>query len=291
MPSATNPKARAQSLIQKIDDWRRRTPGHIHNFGLDKLDYLHQTRAPYIEHGKDALFLLVPRHDFHDIIFFVETIEQLPGELSALIHKLGKEKKYRVTLNYKLPDLESENDLVHAVLQAGFVRCQRVTRIQFSLAPGASEKRHQQLLNLTADIPFTAEFAAPGDEQEIFNLLQEEFDPCADNLPELDEIRENIEKRQVVIIRHQEEIIAANYFSIKNAVYYSVYNITRKDFRGKSLFRKIEFFIDDWFLKNNSQLTRSHGWRDITKKHFQHGDKLRGTVWENIFIDCFIWKQ
>lgn len=290
LPTADT-QARANSLIQEIDDWRRRAPGHIHNFGLDKLDYLQQTRAPHIEYGEGALFLLVPRHDFHDIIFFVETIEHLPCALSALVHKLGTEKKYRITLNYKQSDPESENDLVRAVFQAGFVRRQRITRIRFNLAPGASEERSQQLLSLTAGIPFAAEFAVPGDEEEILALLREEFDPCADNLPELDEIRQNIENRQVVIIRHQEEIIAANYFTIKNAVYYSVYNITRKDFRGKSLFRKIELFIDDWFRKNNFHLTRSHGWRDITKKHFQHGDAQRGTVWENIFIDYLIWKQ
>lgn len=286
----TNTPNRAESLIQKIDDWRRRTPSHIHNFGPDKHDYLHQSRTPYIEHGEGALFLLVPRHDFHEIIFFVKTIDQLPGALTNLIQKLGAEKQYRITLNYKQPDPENENDLIRACFQAGFIRAKRTTRIRVNQNQTGRQKRRQQLLSLTAHIPFTPEWACPGDEQKILNLLQEEFDPCADNLPELDEIRQNIEKQQVAIIRHEGNIIAAHYFTIKNQIYYSWYDITQKAWRGDFLFLKIELFINDYLEQHNIRLTRSHGWRDVTNKRFQREDRVWKTIWENIFTDHLVWQ-
>lgn len=270
-------------LVQEIDAFRRAHPACIHNFGPEKLIYLHE--HTHVERDENALFLLAPRHDFHEIIFFVESMSQLPDALTALIRKRGKEKRYRITLNYKQPDPENENDQTRTLFQTGFVRAKRMTRIRSQ----ANEKRKQLLQNLTAHIPLTPELARPGDEEEILDLLLEEFDPVADNLPTLAEIRENIEKGQVVIIRHAEKILSLNYFTIQNSICYGWYDITRKEHRGDFLFLKIELFLDDYFQKNGFHLKRAYGWRDITNKRHKREDKLGGKAWENVFTDYLLW--
>lgn len=274
-----------EQLLQEIDAFRRAHPACIHNFGPEKLVYLHEHTQ--MARNEGALFLLAPRYDFHEILFFVDSIDHLPAALSALIHKQGAEKRYRITLNYKQLDPENENDQTRALFQAGFIRCKRITRMRVDDLE-KDKKHRQRLLNLTAHITLAPEWAVPGDEEEILNLLREEFDPIADNLPTLDEIRQHIENRQVAIIRNDGQILAAHYFYTKNSTYYGLYDITIKEHRGDFLFLKIALFVDDYFKQNNIRFSRIYGWRDVENKRFLREDLNAGKVWENIFTDCFI---
>lgn len=265
-------------LVQEIDAFRRAHPACIHNFNPEKLIYLHEHTQ--VARDENALFLLAPRHDFHEIIFFVESMNQLPGTLAALIHKSGTEKRYRITLNYQQPDPNEENELVRTLFQSGFVRTKRLARIRVKF----DETRKKLCEKLSAPIPYTPEFALPGDEQEILDLLLEEFDPVADNLPTLAEIRENIEEGQVIILRHEGKILSAHYFTFQNSIYYGWYDITRKEYRRDFLFLKIELFLYD-----RIRFKRAYGWRDITNKRHKREDRLGGKVWENVFIDYLLW--
>lgn len=270
-------------LLQEIDAFRCAHPACIHNFGPEKAVYLHEHTQ--VERDENAIFLLAPRHDFHEIIFFVESMNQLPGTLAALIHKSGAEKRYRITLNYQQSDPNEENELVRTLFQSGFVRTKRLARIRAKF----DETRKALCEKLAAPIPYTPEFARLGDEQEILDLLLEEFDPVADNLPTLAEIRENIEKQQVAIIRHEGKILSTHYFTIQNSIYYGWWDITRKEYRGDFLFLKIELFVSDHFQKNGIRFKRAYGWRDITNKRHKREDKLAGKSWESVFTDYLLW--
>ena len=174
---------------------------------------------------------------------------------------------------------------MRTLFKSGFVRTKRLARIRAKF----DATRKALCEKLTAPIPYTPEFALPGDEQEILDLLLEEFDPVADNLPTLAEIRENIEKQQVAILRNEGKILSLHYFTIHNSIYYGWYDITRKEYRGDFLFLKIELFVSDHFQKNGIRFKRAYGWRDITNKRHKREDRLGGKAWENVFTDYLLW--
>ena len=282
--TALSSREQAQArLMQEIDAFRRAHPACIHNFDLSKTVYLHE--HTHLERAEGVLFLSSERYDFNEIIFFADGMNLLPDALAALFRKLGVQKRFRITLNYQQSDPENENELVRTLFQSGFVRAKRLARIRAKF----DENRRALCQKLTDPIPYTPEFARLGDEQEILDFLREEFDPLADNLPTLAEIRENIEKRQVAVIRNESRILSAHYFTAQNHIYYGWYDITRKEHRGDFLFLKIELFVNDYFRQNGIRFKRAYGWRDITNKRHKREDKLAGKSWESVFTDYLLW--
>ena len=129
--------------------------------------------------------------------------------------------------------------------------------------------------------------AGLADEQEaeiIQRMLLSEFDPAVDDLPTLDEIRENIRRHCVFVGRTDDgKVTAVNYVTSENNCLNLVYEVTLPEFRKEGVYYLVKKFRNDYFKKNNQHFTKIYGWRNQTKSKLlrfstQNGDREDGTV-------------
>ena len=90
----------------------------------------------------------------------------------------------------------------------------------------------------------------------------EEFDVCDDDVPELEAIKDSIEKKEIVVSRDNGIMTALNYFKLKNHTCYSWYDVTRKEYRHKFEFFDLYNYRADYFSRNNIVINRYVGWRN-----------------------------
>ena len=131
--------------------------------------------------------------------------------------------------------------------------------------------------------------AEEADAEGVYKLLAEEFDICADALPEPEEVLENIRKRRVIVIKHMGEIVCTHYFSIHHSIYFGLYDATHKDFRKKFLLPRIDLFkleSDDPRFKN---INRRYGWRNTAKKRLIAFDKKYNSIPDGVYIYNLVW--
>jgi len=132
------------------------------------------------------------------------------------------------------------------------------------------------------------EFAKAEDTQEIFDMLKEEFDLIADNLPELSKVKENINKQQIIIIRKNNEIALLHYFTMKNNIMYGYYDIVRKEYRDDQLYFILMIFLYNYIKEKN--IKRAYGWRNILIKRFSKIPIIAINDKATIYINFYVYK-
>ena len=214
-----------------------------------------------MQETESALFLLTPRHFFHDVLFLTGDAPRLPEALGAWLPVWPAADTLRVSVIGRDP---RAGDLAALFGAAGFGLVKKLLRTRVRLPEGKM---------LAAMRPFAEEardllgYARHGDEEEILEILRESFDPMGDNLPELTEIGERIDDGGIVVARRDGRILALNYFSIHSGVLHSLYDVTRKEYRGGAgLFMALTVFIHDELEARGISYTRGLGWRDATQK-------------------------
>lgn len=245
------------------DALRARHPRVAGNIFLDasRLAELFSAKRCLLEETESALFVLVPRHSFHDLLFLTGDAKALPAALHAWLPAWPEPAPLRVSVIGREPDTGA---LAARFEQAGFDLVKKLLRTHIRLPEGKI---------LAAMRPFAEEvrdllgYARPGDEEEILEILRESFDPMGDNLPELEEISERIADRGIAVVRKDGRILALNYFGIKSGVLHSFYDVTRVEYRGGSgLFMALAVFVRDELDARGFDCARCLGWRDAAQK-------------------------
>ena len=241
------------------------------NIFLDapRLAALFSSRPCLLEETESALFLLTPRHSFHDVLFLTGDAGALPDALTAWLPAWPGEQPLRVSVIGRDPGAGA---LAAQFGAAGFGLVKKLLRTRLKLPESKI---------LAAMRPFAEEvrdqlgYARHGDEEEILEMLCESFDPMGDNLPELAEIRERIDERCVAVVRKEGRILALNYFGIQSGVLHSFYDVTRKEYRGgNGFFMALSVFVHDELKARGIDCGRSLGWRDAAqKKLLKHAQK------------------
>lgn len=241
-----------------------------------------------------ALFVLTPFHEkYYNIFYMASDIKQLENILNIFIAEYKSSMMVRVSVIGKEPQA---GDVAKLFERAGFLLGKRLARMIF-------KQKEQNIDSIVSDISSEKisygkqkgsdqksneirifQFAVSGDEYEIFEMLQNEFDICDDNIPEVDDIAENVKKKQVVVIRDNGKIVSFHYFELKNNKYYGLYDVTRPEYRSQFLVLGIYYFLNNYFSKNKIVINRSYGWRDTANKRLMKFALLNNQIPDGVYI-------
>lgn len=255
MLTQLHPPALPVALLERMDAIRAAHAGTVHNIFLDARQLAGLAARPdsLTLVGDSSVFVLVPKHGaFYDILFMAASGDALRAALPPLADRL--DMPARVSL---VGAERACADLAEIWYLSGFRLGKKIARMHNLEDVKEIEKKLEE----HQDLPWQAEFAVPGDEWAILDLLLTEFDPRSDNLPELADIADNIRKKQVFVIRDGARIVSVHYFTRKGAIAYGWYDITRKEYRKKLLyFSMLHFQYKFW--KTQPEAKRSYSWRD-----------------------------
>lgn len=255
--------ATLETYSAACDALKARYPRLEGNIFLDasRLAALFSAKPCLLEETESALFLLTPRHSFHDVLFLTGDAGELSKALEEWLPAWPEDHPLRVSVIGRDPGAGA---LAARFETAGFGLVKKLLRTRVRLPEGRM---------LAAMRPFAEEardllgYARHGDEEEILEILRESFDLMGDNLPELAEIRERIDEGGIVVARKEGRILALNYFAVQSGVLHSFYDVTRKEYRGGGgLFMALAVFMRDELEARGVPYTRGLGWRDAAQK-------------------------
>ena len=263
--------ATLEAYSTAYDALKGRYPVLWGNIFLDaaKLDKIFKSKECLLEETENSLFLLIPRHEFYDLLFLTGDCQHFPEALEIWLAAWPKDRPIRASVIGREPD---SGDLAAQFEKSGFVLIKKLMRTK--LKP-PKEKI------LAAMRPFAEEardllgYARHGDEEEILEILQDAFDPMGDNLPEIQEISERIDEKGIAVIRKDGRILSLNYFAVHSGVFHGIYDVTRKEHRGgNGYFMALASFVHDDLDARGIRCAQSFGWRDVTKKKLvKHAEK------------------
>lgn len=290
-------KASPEVIWKKIDEIRSKNPFALGNIFLNynEIHDIFKKKECLFLQDDNAIFILIPYHNtFYDILYTALNDEALKHIIDNFKLLYDRKLKVRVSIVGKEDKAES---VVSIFAERGFYLGKKLAR---TLSRKTNKEVHDVISSLSLSSKLAGaqsdkltdenvSFAVAGDEKEILSLLLEEFDPSDDNIPELEAISENINKKQVVVIKDNGAIVCLHYFEIKDGKYYGIYDVTRKEYRGEFLFFAIPKFLDQYFIKNNIVINRSYGWRDTANKRLMKYAILNNQIPDGIYIYNMKW--
>lgn len=263
--------ATMETYSAAYDALHGRYPRLTGNIFLDaaRLAALFTSKRCLLEKTESALFILVPRHSFHDLLFLTGDAEELPAALQAWLPVWPETAPLRVSVIGREPDA---GDMAEKFGTADFGLVKKLLRTRLKLP---DEKILAAMRPFAEEVRDLLGYARHGDEEEILEILRESFDPMGDNLPELAEISERIDDRGIAVVRKDGKILSLNYFGIQSGVLHSFYDVTRKEYRGgNGFFMALAIFVHDELKARGINCSRSLGWRNAAqKKLLRHAKK------------------
>jgi len=236
------------------------------------------TQSKFFSTSNCILLFTVKHNIFYECWYFAEDIAALETAFHLFI------KDYAETLPIRFMIVGKDEQTKHICNMLNNNGCTLKAKLARNLATIEASTIKMLQKEHIADI---IEFATPDDVQEIFDMLNEEFDLYADNLPELQEIKENINKQQIVIIRKNNKIALLNYFTVKNNIMHGYYDLVRKEFRNGQLYFSFLIFIFN-YIKNNN-IKRKYEWRNITKKRLAKSPTVAINEKYTIYINFYVY--
>jgi hypothetical protein len=239
-----------------------------------------------------SLFLLLPCHNkYYDLLFFSASLESLEDDLQSLLLDFKSiNQPIRASITGKEPAV-SELAVVFEI--CGFVLNKKLARMILQKKQGTVAQAVDEIninADINADVDADVDVANKGDAQEILDLLLEEFDLIGDNVPELARIEENIEQRQVAVIRRDCRIAAMHYFEVKNGQCHQLFDVSRKEYRKDFLVWKFPGFSSSYLAKLDVPINRIFGWRDISNKRLLKIARMHNQVPDGVYISNMLWK-
>lgn len=242
-----------------------------------------------------TLFLLVPYHNtYYDLLFYSTSLEDLARSVKELKEVYDTKWPLRVSIVGKEP---LSGELSKIFEENGFTLEKKLGRIVYDQKANSAaleffnsflednetggKRKHNKKSEYSS--PFTAKFADEDEAKAILEMLLEEFALCGENVPELEDIRDNIRKGHVAILKKGETIVAVNYYTIKNKIRSCIYEYVRKEFRKNSPMFILNNFVDV-HLVENEEINRSFGWRDVSKKRLIKAYQTLGERFDGIYI-------
>lgn len=243
------------------------------------------TKTCIMHEDGNCLLLLVLRHDsFYELFYICDAYTSLHTCIYSLL-RLNICFPVRATIAGK--DEKHNNKLVTCFSDNGFYLAKKMIRTR-SKRP--KEEIIEAMRVLAGDLCRDVSFANENDAYEVLALLTENFDIIKDNIPEYEDIVENINKNQVTILRQDGKIASLHYFTIHNNILHGYFDVTRKEFRGaKALFLAIAIFEYDYFKARNMNVARAIGWRDVTNSRLiKYADRSSQKA-DGVYVYNMLW--
>ena len=252
----------------------------IHNIFQDSntVTKLLEEKNCLIKRINNSFFLLIPRHSFYyDMLYMSIDKENLCDSLNIFLNEYDEDYQFRTSIIGHDPSAGEVSDVF---IKCGFTLGRKIARMRnFD-----DEKNIETLVELLCDDDkYTVEFATEGDQQAVFDLLMTEFDIRSDNIPELTEIKDNINKKQVIIVRGEENIIALHYFTRQNSCAYGWYDVILKKYRRHHLYLYIILFLCEYW-KEEKKVKRSYSWRDVANKRLMQLAHQSNQIPDGVYI-------
>lgn len=232
--------------------------------------------------AEKSLFLLVPYHDaYYDLLYLAADAPTLEDGLRELLKAYTEPLALRGSCIGREPQA---GDMAEIFRSQGFALTKKLLRMRATPPP-------QKILD--AMRPYAEEyrdcmsFAGPEDAEEIFALLKEEFDIVADNLPELESIRQNILKKGVAVLRWENTIASLMYFQKHKNTIHGLYDVTRRQYRRQGFFMALVIFLKDH--DEPRQKLRVYGWRDAARQKLVKYAKENNQLPDGIVIYNMLW--
>ena len=240
-----------------------------------------------LSHKTDSsLFLFVPYHNsYYDCIYLSKDNTRLLEDI-AEIKKIWPELlPIRLSIIGKGA---SVSQLSEDAEKLGFKLLKKLIRFQIEKAP---EKIMAAMEVLGLDYLPYADFARPEDAEEILNLISSEFELVSENLPELEAIRANIDKKQVTVLRMDNKIAALHYFMIEHNICHGYYDVVRKEYRDRGgLFFGISMFERQYFKNAGIRISRTYGWRDAAAERLVKSSRKTNAREDGVAIYNHLWQ-
>lgn len=291
-------QANAESVFKTIDAIRRenfRAPSNIFLSSSELCDVLEKKECFSLQNEK-AIFIMIPYHNtYYDILFAAINEESLRNIIDEF--KLNWHADWPIRVSVIGTEREA-GKIAEVFGAAGFSLGKKLARTRQKAASGCvKEAMHDLSMSKKVDSggmcpperTANFSFAVAGDEKEILSLLLEVFDPRDDNIPELDAIRENIKKKQVVVVRTAGLIAYLHYFEIKNGAYYGWYDVTRKEYRNQFLLFGLDEFLSRHFVENRITINRTYGWRDTANRRLMKFAMLNNQICDGVYLYNLKW--
>lgn len=236
----------------------------------------------------DGAFL-VKHQDYYELFFAVSDNISLKERLTLLLSNSLILLPVKIVLIGKLPYIEKLSPIF---LDMGFILQKRQTRVvlTYNVNKTVTKINKENIVDIdNIDKNITTELAKSTDVYDIFSVLSESFDFYKDNLPDVDEIADNISKHQVIVLKDSGKIIGCHYFEIKSNVYYGLFDCIKKEYKNRFLFHYLSRFLSKYFKSNNIKPIRYYGWRDLDNKRLMRYSKLHGEKPDGIYLYNFLF--
>ena len=212
-------------------------------------------QACHFHMAEKSIFLLLPSHGDMQVMFFISAD---PASFAIDLRSFMVQARQFQSIKTSLIGKENTCQPILASLEDNnFATIKKLLRMRL----GIPDDKIISAMRLLADnYRDMASFADDKDAEEILSIICEEFDIVGDNIPDIDEIRENIRKKNVTIIRIDNKIATLHYFHVENGIAHGYFDITRKEFRGgNGLIFALNLFEHDYFKSCNIKISRSYG--------------------------------
>lgn len=208
-----------------------------------------------------ALLLLLPRHGQYDeLLFHGAGIDSLRGLLGRYLESPDFIRPVSVRVSAKGPVLSDYDQLFTGL---GLIAGKKLGR---TCIRGWTGKNYRLAMSLADDRLKETRFAAPGEEGEILAILRATFDVMDEGVPELDEIREAINNKNVIVVDVDGRIGCVAYYSLENNIYRGLFDATLPAYRKDFIYLNTLKFFANYKKAANLVIKKSYGWRDLSKK-------------------------
>jgi len=257
------------SVIDKLKQQHKRT--ETNNFVLaDKFKELLEVGNCWGIATSGCVFVAVPRHDtFYQLYYHAVGSDDIAEGLHLIDEQYGEELPLSCTVIGKERYVE---EIVPVFLNAGYKLRKKIRRYNIVYVQKAKTWET------------TARFACNEDAEEIFELLTNNFDIYSEQIPSVDEIRQNAEKEQIVVVRCDNKIATLSYFEIHNKTLHRIFDYTRPEYRKSLIYLGIEPFLERVFEEKNIKINRSYGWRDMENKKLNRISEMFNNIAEDVVL-------
>jgi hypothetical protein len=226
--------------------------------------------------GEDFLLLLVPMHEYlySQLYYHAAGPDALKLALEILDGK--HERRISPILCEVIGRAAYIDEICICMRASGFSLRKKLQRMNMELIDDKSN----------AQVSDESEWATEADTEEIMEMLFEYFD-YSERIPEPDEIKRNIRKKQVAVIRRDGRIATMQYFEIEGKSLHGWFVCTRKEYRKSFLYFELVTFVNQYFCDQNMRFNRNFGWRDADNPKIMKLAKMNNEIpedmWDYIF--------
>jgi len=288
-------RADIATFADAVDSLKKENRGVLSNvfLSISELADIFVKKECFISAFEETIIVLIPYHDkYFDLLFYTSTKEHLKNAMDIFTRVIYK---HDFPVRISVIGVEPLTGEIASLLENfSFELSKKIGRVNFTSSK--NEAAEDFFSSFGKDkrkggVKVSPSFADLDDAQAVLDMLLEEFDLCSENIPELDAIRENIRKKNVVVAKKHGEIIAICYFTIKNRIRFCIYEYTRKEYRGAGVMFYLNNFVEKYFKKNNIKLARSYGWRDVNKKRLIKIYRALGENFDGVYIYNLIFNK